>query len=94
MAIPYDVILRISVFIDSRNDLHNFLIALGLMDQYDHICKHISDYYINELLPNDDVDAFLDIEEFPEGAYPDEVFPTVATNEYTLWCSRMVKEYI
>lgn len=94
MTVPYDVILHISLFIDSQNDLYNLLVAFNLEDRYDYVCEHICKYYINELLPDDDVSMFLDIDEFPEGAYPDELFPMITTSEYTAWCSKMVKEYI
>jgi hypothetical protein len=92
MTIPYDVILHISIFVDSRDDLYNLLVAFNLENRYDYVCEHICKYYINELLPNDDVSVSLDIDEFPEGAYPDELFPMIITD--TLWCSKMVKEYI
>jgi hypothetical protein len=94
MTIPYDILLRICIFIDSRNDLYNFLITFDLENQYDYICEFIYRHYITELLPNDEVSIFLDIDEFSEGAYPDELFPMIATDEYTSWCSKMVKEYI
>jgi hypothetical protein len=63
--------------------------------QYNKICKHIADHYIEELLPDaPELEIFLDTAGFPEGAWPDEIFPTIGTDAYTVFCSEMVKEYI
>ena len=94
MILPYDVLLNICRFVRSRNDMYSFLKSLNLERKYYDICKYIADYYINELLPDEDVEMFLDITEFPEGAYPDEVFPVINYNAYTIFCSEMVKEYL
>lgn len=94
MSIPYNIITNISLFIESKDDLYNFLQAFNLEDKYNDICNFICNYYINELLPNEEIEYFLEIEELPEGAYLDEIFPEDNTNEYKIWCSKMVKIYI
>lgn len=94
MILPYDVLLNICRFIQSSDDMYSFLKSFNLENLYYDICKYITDYYINELLPNEDIEIFLEITEFAEGAYPDELFPVVDDDTYTVFCSEMVKEYL
>lgn len=94
MNIPDDILLHICLYVSSKDDLYNLLVVIQAEKRYDEICNYIVSYYIQQLLPDDDIENFLDITEYPEGAYPDEVFPVVTTNVYTKFCSNMVKEYL
>jgi len=95
MILPHNVLLNICRYIQSRDDMYSFLEYFGMEDQYYKICKYVADYYIEELLPDEpELDTFLDTENFPEGVYPDELFPIIDTDSYTVFCSQMVKEYI
>lgn len=94
MNVPDDILLHICLYVSSKDDLYNLLVAIRVEERYDEICNYIVSHYVQQLLPNNDIELFLDVTEYPEGAYPDELFPEVNTNGYTKFCSSMIKEYL
>lgn len=105
--IPYEIFLNIVIFLSNKEDLYNLLTAINEINQYDKICDDICNYYTNKLekyyiLINSEEKIYylynlMEMKETginADNIYLEDIFPTDKTNDYTLFCSNMILEYL